>query len=85
MAKSKIKGELEVDSNIEMIQVSSSNIAEVGYDDEREIVYVRFLNNTLYNYKGVPKIEFEGLLSAPSVGSYLHRNFKNVYPYERIE
>ena len=71
--------------DIEMIPVSSSNIAELGYDEDNEIVHVRFTNNTLYYYKGVPKMEFEGLLNAPSVGSYLHRNFKNVYPYERVE
>lgn len=68
-----------------MQQVSSSNIAEVGYDDKVGTVYVRFLNGTLYIYKGVSQIEYDGLLNAPSLGSYLHRNFKNVYPYERIE
>lgn len=71
--------------NIEMNFVSSSNVESVGYDEQNEIVYVRFLNETLYIYKGVPKHEYEALLTAASVGSYLHRNFKNVYPYERIE
>ena len=69
----------------EMTPVSSSNVAEIGYDTENQEVYLRFLNGSLYVYKGVPKFEFTGLLNAPSVGSYLHRNFKNVYPYERIE
>jgi len=68
-----------------MTPVSSSNIAEVGYNAEAQEVYVRFLNNALYVYKGVPQFECDGLLNAPSVGSYLHRNYKNVYPYERIE
>lgn len=72
-------------NNIDMVFVSSSNVESVGYDGENQIVYVRFLNGSLYCYKGVPKHEFEGLLNAPSVGSYLHRNFKNVFPYERIE
>lgn len=68
-----------------MIDVSSSNIQSVGYDEKTETVCVRFLNGSLYVYRGVPIHEFEGLKDAPSVGSYLHRNFKNVYPYERIE
>jgi hypothetical protein len=68
----------------EMIQVSSSNVAEIGYDESTQTVYVRFLNGSLYGYKNVPVHEFEGLKNAPSVGSYLHRNYKNVYPYERI-
>ena len=72
-------------SNAKMIPVGSSNIESIGYDGQNQIVYVRFLNGTLYIYKGVPIHDFEGLLNAPSIGSFLHRNFKNVYPYERIE
>ena len=84
MEKSKNEGDITME-NVEMLQVSSSNITEIGYNEVHEIVYVRFNNNTLYCYKGVSKMEFDGLLNAPSVGSYLHRNFKNVYPYERLE
>ncbi|GHS87094.1 hypothetical protein AGMMS49957_06380 [Synergistales bacterium] len=72
-------------SNVEMIAVSSSNVAAIGYDWANQILYVQFTNNMLYNYKGVPVGEFEGLQSAPSIGSYLHRNIKNLYPYERVE
>ncbi len=70
--------------SVEMIQVSSSNILAVGYDADNQIVHVQFLNGSKYIYKGVPQHEFDGLLNAPSVGSYLHRNYKNIYPYERI-
>ena len=83
MEKSKVKGEINMIP--EMIPVSSSNIAEIGYNEENQEVYVRFLNNSLYVYKGVPVFEFEGLRDAPSIGAYLHRNYKNVYPYERVE
>ena len=69
---------------IEMTSVSSSNVLEVGYDESNETVLVRFMNNSVYAYKGVNQYEFENLKTAPSVGSYLARNFKNVYPYERI-
>jgi hypothetical protein len=69
----------------DMIPVSSSTVAEVGYENVNQIVYVRFTNGNTYVYKGVSEIEFENLKNAPSIGSYLHRNFKNVYPYERIE
>ena len=69
----------------EMHMVSSSNIAAVGYDPAEETVYVTFLNGSTYIYKGVLEHEFENLRTAASVGSYLNRNFKNVYPYERIQ
>lgn len=71
--------------NVKMIQVNSSNIDSIGYDEQYEQVYVRFLNGSLYIYKGVPSYEFENFRDAPSLGSYLHRNFKNVYLYERIQ
>jgi len=69
----------------EMRHVESSNVDSIGYDIDTQTVFVRFLNGSLYIYKGVPEFEYENLLNAPSIGSYLHRNFKNVYPYERIE
>ena len=65
--------------------VSSSNVAELGYDEGNQMVYVRFQNGTLYAYSNVPKSEYEALDNAPSIGSYLNRNFKNVYPYQRLE
>jgi hypothetical protein len=67
----------------EMIPVSSSNIASVGYDEANQTAYVTFLTGTTYAYKGVPLHEFENLRTASSIGSYFNRNFKNVYPYER--
>ncbi|MFZ7131195.1 MAG: KTSC domain-containing protein [Eubacteriales bacterium] len=69
---------------VEMHRVVSSNVLAVGYNEELQIVHVQFQNGSEYMYKGVPKHEYEGLINAPSIGSYLFQNFKNVYPYERI-
>jgi hypothetical protein len=71
--------------DVEMIPVASSNVDSIGYDENFQTLYIRFLNGSTYIYKGVPIMEFEGLKNASSVGSYLHRNIKNLYPYERIE
>jgi hypothetical protein len=68
----------------EMHPVSSSNVAAVGYDADNQTVYVQFLDGSTYTYKGVTEQEYENLRTASSVGSYLNRNYKNVYPYERI-
>jgi len=73
------------DYGVEMISVSSSNVEAIGYDEANQILYVQFTNNMHYIYKGVPIGEFNGLQDAPSIGSYLHRNIKNLYPYERIK
>lgn len=69
----------------EMMNVSSSNVMAIGYDSERQEAFVRFLNRRLYVYYNVPAVAFEKLRTAQSIGSYLHRNFKNVYAYKRIE
>lgn len=71
--------------DVKMIDVNSSNVRSVGYDESSATLIIRFSNNTMYIYKGVPIVEFEGLINAPSIGSYLHRNIKSLYPYERIE
>ena len=68
----------------DMQPVSSSNIASIGYDSDNQIVYINFLNGSTYAYKGVPEQEFESLRTASSVGSYFNRNYKNIYPYERV-
>lgn len=68
----------------EMLPVSSSTIESVGYNEQNQEVYVRFINGSTYVYKGVPDHEYENFRDSPSLGSYLHRNYKNVYPYERI-
>jgi hypothetical protein len=83
MEKPKTRGDKTMNYP-KMTPVSSSNVAEIGYDAEGQIVHVRFLNGSLYIYKDVPQFVYDGLLNASSVGSYLHRNFKNVYAYERI-
>lgn len=70
---------------IEKKYVSSSNIEAVGYDEISETLRVWFLNGSIYDYRGVKAMEYEGLKNAPSVGSYLHINIKGQYPYEKVE
>jgi hypothetical protein len=70
--------------DIVMYSVNSSCIAEVGYEEENEIVLIRFNNCALYAYLGVCRQEFENLRTASSVGSYFYENIRNLYPYERI-
>lgn len=67
------------------IDVSSSNVAAVGYDDEQSVLGVRFLNGSEYHYFGVPRDVFDGLLGASSVGQYLNAYVKQGgYAYQRV-
>lgn len=71
---------------VEMTPVSSSNIQAIGYDEANQLLYVRFNNNTLYYYQGVPIAEFDGLQNASSKGSYLNAYIKKgPYQCQRLE
>ena len=64
--------------------VSSSNVEAVGYDEDTQTLRVWFLNGSVYDYKGVSLMEYDGLKNAPSIGSYLHKNIKGQYSYEKV-
>ncbi|MCK5211220.1 KTSC domain-containing protein [Candidatus Parcubacteria bacterium] len=69
---------------MEMIPVSSSNIDSIGYDADTETLRMKFLSGTIYEYRNVPQIAYDGLTRASSHGSYFNREIRNAYTYERI-
>lgn len=69
---------------IEMEYVNSSNVEQIGYDEDLSELHVKFLNGpTIYVYMGVPQQVYEDLLNAPSKGSFLHVNVYENYPFEK--
>lgn len=65
-----------------MIPVSSSNLAAVGY--EAGTLRILFNSGSIYDYYGVPESVYNGLMRASSKGNY-HADFiKNSYQYRRI-
>lgn len=63
-----------------MIRVSSSSIAEVGYDKGSKMLLIRFKHNRkLYRFCRVPVGVFEEFLNAPSLGEYYNRYIKDQY------
>lgn len=69
---------------IEKEYVVSSNVEAVGYDEDTQTLRVWFINGSVYDYSGVGIMEYEGLKNAPSVGSYLHKNIKGQYAYQKV-
>ncbi len=76
---------------IERIQVESSNVASLGYHDERKIMALEMLNGVIYYYLDIPKEHFTEMTNPkgdgvchPAIGSYLHRNIKGKYRFTRI-
>ena len=69
----------------EMIEVASSNLNAIGYDAKTQTLRVHFNSGTIYDYYGVPKNMYDGLLHADSHGSYLHRHIKlGGFSYNKI-
>ena len=61
--------------------VSSSCIAEVGYDSADQILAVRFHRHEEYRYIGVPEETYHALLAARSIGRYFNAEVRNAYTH----
>lgn len=64
--------------------VSSSNIAEVGYDENSRVLEVQFTIGTVYQYFDVPPQIYSEMMQAGSAGQYLNANIKGNYRYARV-
>ncbi|QXX78985.1 KTSC domain-containing protein [Alcaligenes faecalis] len=63
-----------------MIPVLSSAIAAVGYDPNTKRMQIRFTSGGItYTYCGVPQSVYDGLMSAPSKGTYFDRVIRDRY------
>ncbi|RYH00406.1 MAG: KTSC domain-containing protein [Alphaproteobacteria bacterium] len=69
---------------MEMQFVDSSNIERIGYDSNSSTLRIEFKSNRTYDYANVPENIFNELRNASSVGGYLAKNIKNIYPYTEI-
>ena len=67
----------------DMQYVNSSNIEQVGYDEQGMELHVTFKDGAHYVYYEVPAEVFDQLLNAVSPGSFLNRELKNVYNYAK--
>lgn len=67
------------------ISVTSSNVSEVGYDQDEELLEVLFSNGSMYHYHAVPFEMYERMMDAESVGSFLAREIKPAFTCERCE
>jgi hypothetical protein len=56
----------------------------VGYDPEVQILEVTFNTGDRYQYKDVPPDEYDRLMSAESIGQYMHKHIIDHYDYERL-
>ena len=64
--------------------VDSDMLRLVGYDARARILEVVFNKGGQYQYKEVPPSEYQKLMSAESIGKYMHLYIIDRYDCERI-
>lgn len=65
--------------------VQSSNIAAVGYAPEQRVLQVEFIGGRVYEYAGVPPTVHDGLMRAPSKGTFFAEHIRPAgFAYRRL-
>lgn len=65
------------------IDVYSSNIERIAYDEKQKELLVAFNKGIEYFYVNVPKKLYEEMLNSSSKGKYLNEKIKGSYGYGR--
>ena len=61
--------------------VDSEVIHAVGYDPDISVLEIIFTDGRIYQYRGVPREVFEGLMRAESKGHYFQENIRGEFDY----
>jgi hypothetical protein len=64
--------------------VESSNLASVGYNEEKQILEVEFKHGGVYQYFDVPENVYKELMNADSHGKYFSANIRHDYEYQKL-
>jgi hypothetical protein len=64
--------------------VDSEMLEYVGYDAKQKILEVVFNSGDRYQYLNVPATVYEELMSADSIGQYMHKHIIGHYDYRRV-
>lgn len=69
---------------MELNDVTSSNIARIGYDADSSVLEIEFRNGHAYEYYDVPQFEYDNLMGADSKGKYADKNIYKAYRQQKI-
>ena len=61
------------------VDLNSSALARVAYDESRQDLLIEFHDGSVYVYRGVTAIVYRELLTAESHGRYFNRKIRNAY------
>lgn len=69
---------------MELTQVQSRNIAQVGYDTEQHVLKIVFSTGNIYEYDSVPEEIYRMFMSTQSKGAFFKDQIKFRYAYRKI-
>ena len=61
-----------------LVPVASTNLAAMGYDPVSGELQVQFQNGRIYSYQNVPMEIYQGLVNAPSKGTFFAQAIRNM-------
>jgi len=64
--------------------VESEMLVAAGYDQKSHSLVAVFRTGETYRYKNVPSFLYERLMSADSIGKFMHKYILNRFDYERV-
>ena len=65
-------------------KMPSTVINKYSYDPEKQILYITFVSQLTYAYKGVPEHVFNMLKAAGSKGRYFNYFIKGKFKYNKL-
>ena len=69
---------------MELQAVDSSNVSQIGYNADDQVLVVIFNNGSTYNYYDVTPAEWESFQNSGSKGKYLAEHIKGHKSYDKV-
>ncbi len=67
------------------IEVKSSNITSVDYNEQERFLIVEFSGGIKYKYEKVQIREYNDFINAESKGKFFHKRIKSNYTWKKLE
>jgi hypothetical protein len=69
---------------MDKIEIESSTIKSIGYDDALNFLEVSYKKGTTYRFYDVPQDLFEDLMESKSKGKFLRENIEKKFETEKV-
>lgn len=80
----KTKRDVFTINDVSLLNVKSSYISAVGYNNDKQVLFVRFVNGDLYAYYDVLSNIYNDFINSTSLGSYFLKTIKDYYESMRV-